>query len=87
MLVSVNQSTVSVTSMISSSTASISFPLLVFSRRNRAKFLDISKKQLVLDSGAFRDFPGLLNYTVIIPSEYHKGQGRLCPYVTHPLCR
>ena len=41
----------------------------------------------MLDSGAFKDIPGLLNYTVIIPSEYYKGQGRLCPYVTHPLCR
>ena len=65
------------TSIISSRTAKISVPLFAFSRRNRAKFLDISKKQLVLDSGAFRDFPGLLNYTVIILSEYHKCQGNV----------
>ena len=63
------------TSIISSRTAKISVPLFAFSRRNRAKFLDISKKQLVLDSGAFRDFPGLLNYTVIIGQSLTKVKG------------
>ena len=63
------------TSIISSRTAKISVPLFAFSRRNRAKFLDISKKQLVLDSGAFRDFPGLLNYTVIIDQIITKVKG------------
>ena len=63
------------TSIISSRTAKISVPLFAFSRRNRAKFLDISKKQLVLHSGAFRDFPGLLNYTVIIGQSITKVKG------------
>ena len=63
------------TSIISSRTAKISVPLFAFSKRNRAKFLDISKKQLVLDSGAFRDFPGLLNYTVIIDQSLTKVKG------------
>jgi len=34
----------------------------------------------VLDSGAFRDFPGLLNYTVIIGQSVTKVKG-MCLYV------
>ena len=41
----------------------------------------------MLDSGAFRDFPGLLNYTVILPSECYYCQGGLCPYVIGPIYR
>ena len=73
------------TSIISSRTAKISVPLFAFSKRNRAKFLDISKKQLVLDSGAFRDFPGLLNYTVIIGQSLTKVKGCVSLYNRYSL--